>query len=188
MRGCTQQVWIFPGQVMRDGALRLVRRRDFIRWYARVPVNLRGEIQNVISRADERLGEIYRVADENHEGNVVSVSNPMLTQRAKIASEKPHALVWRGLQVSRSDRQLIAFPFSRGESLPGMRRVLGRVRPAIHPDDSFLSLPFGVLMPCDHLLRDRIDFLPDTNGADIGKIIRRQRVALLLGQRINGGV
>ena len=112
----------------------------------------------------------------------------MLAQRAKIATEKPHALVWRRLQMSRGDRQLIAFPFARGEPLPGVRRVLGGVRPAIHPDDSFLSLPFGVFVPCDHLLCDRIDFLPDTNGADVRKIIRRQRIALLLGQRINGGV
>src|SRR5204863_7349835 len=115
------QIWIFPGQVVRHRTRRLVGVRDLICWYARIPVNLRREIQNVVSRADERLGKIYRITDENHESDVVSVANPMLAQRAKIATEKPHALVWRRLQMSRGDRQLIAFPFARGEPLPGVR-------------------------------------------------------------------
>jgi hypothetical protein len=54
------------------------------------------------------------------------------------------------------------------------------MRPAIHPNDTLLSLPFGILVPRDDLLRCGIGFLPDSHTADVGEIVGGQRVALPL--------
>src|SRR4051794_11583209 len=110
----------------------------------------------------------------------------MLPQRAEIAPKQADTLVRGCLQMRRFDRQYVVIPFTGRETLPGVRRILGRVWAPVHPNDALLRLPLRVLVPGDHLLRCRIDLGPDPDCTDVGEIVRWKRVALLLGKSIDG--
>src|SRR5438034_233575 len=115
----------------------------------------------------------YGIADDHHDSQVISVAHPVFSERSQVAAIGTYTLVGGGLQMSCSNRQLVAFPFSRGKTLPRMGRIRRRMGPAIHPDYTLLSLPFRIFMPCNDTLSDRIDFLPNADISEIGEVIGR---------------
>ena len=83
--------------------------------------------------------------------------------------------------VSGCDRQGISFPFTRGEAHPGVSRVVGRMRPSVHPDRAVLFVRTDVLPDCDQLLGFRISFFPDPDLQGTAIDIRnRVHLALML--------
>ena len=94
------------------------------------------------------------------------------------------------LHVRRRDGQLIAVDAARRESVPGVLRVLGRVRPAVHPDDAIVTPEHTLERVRDQRLRHRIVDLvdPHVRAGTAHEVLRRVRFRHLLGQREDGRV
>ena len=111
----------------------------------------------------------------------------MFCQGCAIAAWNAVAANPAGLEMRRRDSQRVAFPFPRREPLPGVSCVIGRMLAAIHPDRSLRRLPGNVRVECDDLLRIFVDFFRDPEICrPSGRVVRRVRLALMLGQRQQG--
>ncbi len=140
-----------------------------------------------IGGADERLGEIDRIGDDADQRQKIAVANPVLHQRGAIAARNSIPADVALLEMRGGDGELIAFPFSGRESLPGVRLVFGWMRTAIHPDGSFLGLPLHVRVVGDHLLRLVINVLPNSQiGRAARSVVGWMGTALPLRQRRDG--
>ena len=115
--------------------------------------------------------------------------DPMLGQRRSVAARDAVPPDPADLEMRGGDGENVAVPLACRESLPGVRRVFRRMRPAIHIDGSLGSLPGAVRVPRDDLLRGRIHFLPDPHiERSARRVVGRMRLALMLGQREDFGV
>ena len=143
------------------------------------------QIQLVVGRADERLGEIHRIADDRRHREDVAVQHPVLGERRLIAARQTVAAHVPFFQVRRLHREHVAVPASGRESRPRVRRVRRWMGTSVHVDLTIdRSQPLGV--PRDHLTRHRIDVLPHPQRRRAAPdVVRRMRTALPFGQRLN---
>ena len=144
------------------------------------------QIELVVRRADERLGQVHGVGDDRGHGQHVAVQHPVLGQRGHVAPRQAVAPHVPFLEVRRLDREHVAVPGASGESGPRVRRIRRRMGTAVHVDRAVhRSQPLGV--PCRHLTRYRVDLLPDAQGRRAAPdVVGRMRTALPLGQRLDG--
>src|ERR1700678_337780 len=82
-------------------------------------------------------------------------------------------------EVRSVDGQDVAFPFAGGKAHGCMQRILGRMRPAIHPDGA-LGVP-GEMMDVDgdQLLGVVVVLVPHANTRETGGVIGRVNTALV---------
>src|ERR1700722_721217 len=81
------------------------------------------------------------------------------------------------------DGENVALPFTGGEALRGVQRILGRMGAAIHPDGA-LGAPGEVMrVDGDQLLRILIKLFPHADAGEAGNIIGRVNAALIFRQR-----
>ena len=82
------------------------------------------------------------------------------------------------------DRQDVAFPLAGGKSHERVRGVIGRMRPAIHPDGACLFVSADVVLDRDHFLGVGVFLFPDPEVQraviDVG---RHVHAALMFLQR-----
>jgi hypothetical protein len=118
--------------------------RHFHRGAARIRGHrhLIGELEAV--GLDERLGQVIGVLDHVDVGEVVPVADEALRHRRLVAERETVATDPPSFQVRGLHHQHVAVPLAGREALPGVRRELGRVRPAVHPDLPLLLLPLDV--------------------------------------------
>src|SRR5437868_15390989 len=99
----------------------------------------------------------------------------MLDDRAEIAARRAAAPVEFFLNVGGRHGQDVAVPLSGRKPHEGMRRVLRRMRAAVHPDCSKLLVGPKELFVRDDFLGGRILFRPDSElhwpAEDVGKTV-----------------
>ncbi len=118
-------------------------------------------VEEKIIRPNQRRGQVNRIVQDGHVGHDISVPQKMLGHGGLIAFRKPVAASPALLDVRGVDGQNIAFPLAGGKSHEGMRRIVGRMRAAIHPDGARLLVGADVILDRNHLLGKRILFFPD---------------------------
>ena len=124
--------------MMRHDALRTIDLHDDL---TRIRRDLLMRIQGEVGRADERLGEIHRIVDEDDPRQIVAVADEMFGDDRQIAARNPVAANPSHLEMRRGDRQHVAFPHAGREALPRVSGVVGRMRAAVHPDRPLGRLP-----------------------------------------------
>ena len=105
-------------------------------------------------------------------------------------------LQWRGrcgalrffvssrFEMSGGDREHVAFELTGRKSLPGVSGIVGRMRPAVHPDGPFGSFPRNVRVIRNQLLRLPVHFLPYSKvGGPAPCVVGRVWLALMFRQR-----
>ena len=158
--------------------------RHFDYRFARIGSDLLVGVVKKIGGADERLGQVVRIVDDHHHGQMVAVPEQMFGSGGVLAARDPIAADPAFLEMRGGDGQHVAVPFAGRESLPGVGGVGGRMRTAIHPNGSLRRLPGNVGVIGDQLLGVAVHFLPDAQvGGAAPGVIGRMRAALILGQR-----
>src|ERR1700688_2560909 len=92
---------------------------------------------------------------------MVAMTDEMLGERDPVARRNPVAPVPALFDVSGVHSEDVALPLAGGETHPGVRGVVGRMRAAIHPDGPVLLIGADVVPEGDQVLRLRISLLPD---------------------------
>src|SRR4029453_14185228 len=92
------------------------------------------EVELVVSRSDERRGEVYGIRDDRGHRQKISMPHPVLHERRLVAAWKTIATEIALLQVRRGDREHVAVPFRGRKSGPRMQRPFGRMWPSIEVD------------------------------------------------------
>ena len=106
-----------------------------------------------VGAAHQRLFQEDRIFGDGDDGQDVAVTDPVLGDDGLIAARQRVAAQIAGLQVRGGDGEHIPFPFRRREALPGVRGVVGRMRPVINIDGSFVVVGQGMAMEGDDALR-----------------------------------
>ena len=172
--------------MVRHGPLRPF---DFLNDLAGIGRDLLVRIENEVGGADERFGEVHGIVDHDDPRQIVAVTHQVFGDARTVAAGNAIPANPSHLEMSGRDGQHIAFPPAGREPLPRMRRVLGWMRTAVHPDRALRRLPRNVRVVGNQLLRRRIDLLPDSEvGRAAGRVVRRMRFALVFRQRENGRV
>ena len=112
----------------------------------------------------------------------IAVPDKMLDNRGFITLQRPVGPVAAALDMRCLDCEDVPFILAGGESGPGMLRVGWRVGPPVHPNRPYWSHPLHLCMPCNDLLRLRIDLLPDTQIRKTVLVIGRVWDALMFGK------
>ena len=161
---------------------------DFLNHPARIRRHLLAQIELVVRRAHERLGEIHRVGDDRHHRQDVAIADPVLGERRLVAARQSVAPQIPFLQMRDGDGEHVAVPLRGRESGPRVQRVCRRMRTAIEIDRTVhRPQPLGVKR--GDLTRDRIDLFGDAQvRRPAPDVIGRVRTTLPLGKRLNRGV
>ncbi len=140
-------------------------------------------IPNPAFGAHQRLGQINRILRDAGQRQVFVVQVQKLGERGLIGKRDAVAPQIARLDMRGLDAQRVAFPNSRRETGPGVRRELRRMRTAIHPDGARAGIR-AVDDECDDFARrgvvDGADLQP---GGRAHGIDRRMRDALVLQHR-----
>ena len=141
-------------------------------------------VEDEVLALDERLGQEHRIGDDADVREVVAVTDEMLGQRRAIAFGQAVAANPALLDVGGGDGQHVAFPRAGREPLPGVRRVLGRMRTAVHPDRARLFVGADVVLDRDERLGLGIALFPDAQLQRTAIDVRRNvHLALVLVER-----
>src|SRR6185369_9027530 len=127
-----------------------------------------------VNRApNERLGQVVRIDDREGPLQVRLIKIDLFDDRRTKTARNTIAANVAFLEVCRCHLEHVAFEFPRGESVPGMLRVLGRARATIEPDHSITRRLLISDTVGDELPRERIlDFL-DSERIQAERLIRR---------------
>ena len=117
-------------------------------------------LADIVVAADFRLGQKYGIGDHGGIGEMVAVTDDELRDGGLVALRRTVAAQPALLQVSRIDDQRISHEMACRKSGEAMGRPSGRVRAAIHPDDSVSFGGLGPHVDRDQLLSVRIPLLP----------------------------
>ncbi len=163
--------------------------RDFFHRFARVRRDHLMQVEHEIGAANERLRQIHRVIHHGHDHEMILVPDPMFGDRRAVAAGNAVAPDPADLQMRGGDGQDVAVPFPGRESLPGVRSILGWMRPAVHIDGALRRLPGNVGVPRHDLLRRRVHFFRDAQiRRPADAVIGRVRLALMLREREQVGI
>ncbi len=99
--------------------------------------------------------------------------------RRFVAARRAVAADRAGLQVRRVGNERRAFPRAGGEAAALVRRVLRRMRAAVHPDRRRRLVFPGANLPVDRRPGDRICFVPDLHAERTHREIERRPHAAL---------
>ncbi len=117
------------------------------------------------------------------------MADEMFGERGHVAFGEAVAAQPAHLDVRGGDGEDVAFPFTGGETHPGVGRVVGRMRAAIHPDSAGLLVGTDVHLDGDDLLSIGVLLFPQAEGhgaaIDVGHDVD---AALLLLESEAGGV
>ncbi len=122
-------------------------------------------------RLNERLFQPHRIGDDHGDQKVIAVPRQVLHHGGVVAERGPIAAQIRTLQMCRRDGQRVSVPLPGGKSRPGMRRILGRMRAAIHINRA-LQRPQIFEMIRGDLARYRIHLRRDAHRAQCAPLIR----------------
>ena len=151
---------------------------------ARIGRNLLVRREPVLAAPDHRFGQIQRIVGNRDPRQVVATADPVLGQRGLVARRHAVAPVVVLFQMRRRDLQRFALEHRRGEASPGVRRHLGRMRPAVHVI-RVVDRPKPLRVVGGNLPRDRIHFLPDPHLRRTARDVHRAvRPALPFRQRV----
>src|ERR1700760_4781157 len=116
------------------------------------------------------------------------MAREMFRHRGLIAAWNAIAADVVPLKMRRCYGKDISFPFSRGEALPRMPRVFGRMRPAIHPDGALHAPGVTANTNRGDLLSDGIFVGPDAHrkARAAEQIVGAVRDALAFGNGLRG--
>ena len=137
---------LFAGEALREDAVAAVRRRST----PNVAVVARLRRGDEIRRLDVRLGEVQRVVDDPGDRQHVLVARVVGDDRRLVARRRAVAADPAPLDVRGRGHQRRAAPLAGREAGPGVRRILRRVRTAVHPDR-----PVGAAERAAHACRPR---------------------------------
>ena len=97
-----------------------------------------------------------------HVRQQIAVPDVVLDNGGQVTAGKTAAPIELLLDVRGPDGQNVAVPLSGGESHEGVRRIVGRMRTAVHPDRPVLHVRADVLLVGDDFLRRRVFLFPDS--------------------------
>src|SRR5262245_35436886 len=98
--------------------------------------------------------------NNRHPRQNVPVTYEMLGHAGAVAPRDAVAPDPSGFQVSRRNGKNVLVPVTCGKALPRMGGIIGRMRPAVHPDRSFRGHPGYMRVPSKLPLRSRIEVSP----------------------------
>src|ERR1700733_1548873 len=107
--------------------------------------------------------------------------DPMLGNDRLVAARQSVAAQVVHLQVRGGNGQHVPVPFGSRETLPGMRRIVGRMGPVIDINSSFVVVGQRVAVEGQRALRARIDVAPNAQVTQAAKsVVGRVWAALIL--------
>jgi hypothetical protein len=131
--------------------------------------------------ADQWLGKIDGILDDGNDGQEIAMADEEFGQRGLIAAREPVATNPAFFQVRSGDLELVAFPFSSGKTIPGLRgpgRGLGAV---VHVDGARRAVGKDFDVPGEHGVGERIKVWPDAQAAGCARgVVGRMRLAFVL--------
>src|SRR5436190_9824454 len=112
-------------------------------------------------RQDPRLGEVDRILDHGEHGEKVAVPGEARRDRRLVAARRTRFSEEARLHMSRVGDERVAFPRAGRETRARVQRIIGWVRPAVHPDGHRRTI-----LPCTNRPRhdrafDRLGVAPD---------------------------
>ncbi len=116
------------------------RPRHFRRVLASEDSDVLAGIEKPVVAAHQGLGQIHRIFNHCDHRQVVAMPRPVLREDGFVAARNAVAAHVIGLQMGGGDGEHVAFPHAGGKALPGVRRVVGRMRASVHPDGA-LAIP-----------------------------------------------
>src|SRR5262245_42538233 len=180
----SRQIVRHQGQILvkvRQLLDRLAGRRGKDARAARIELERRGQ--------DVGLRKNCRILHDAHHGQDVSVANEVLGDRRFVAVESTMTLDVPNLEMCRVYPERVAFPGTGREAAMRMRGVLGRMRPAVHPDCRRVAIDPSGDVPRDELLCNRIGRAGDLQAEWAGvRVERRVHLTLTLSHRQGGNV
>src|SRR5439155_19843820 len=170
--GGVLQPLIGAGQMMRDVAA--IAAGDLVDNFRDDDGELLRRILEPVCRAHERLFEVDRVVHHADQRQHVAVPDDVLDDPRAIARRNAVALNPSRLDVRRLDGEHRAVPAAGREALPCVRGVLGRMRPAVHPDhaDDAGARGGSIDLVGDELLRVVVDDFRDAHVAAAASPVR----------------
>ncbi len=179
---------VFAGEVVRDFSLGAVRNFDHV-FTGPQPVDVLVDVEGEVFGLDQGFGQVDGVGHDADVRQAIAVADEVFGQRGHVAFGKAVAAHPAHLDVGGGDGEDVAFPFAGGETHPGVGRVVGRMRAAIHPDGAGLLVGADVHLDGDDLLGVGVLLFPQAEGhgaaIDVGDDVD---AALLFLQREAGGV
>ncbi len=152
------------------------------------PVLVAALHQHEVLAPDVRLAQIHRIGGYRHLRQQRPVPHPMLHDCGAIALWNAGAPEETGFDVCGRDREDVAVPIARRKPHERVRRIVRRVRPAIHPDGAVQLERTQIHVDGPELLRIGVALLrnPELIRAD-EDIRKRVRRALVLEHRVPVG-
>ena len=149
------------------------------------PVLVAALHQHEFLAPDVRLAQIHRIGGDRHLRQQRPMPHPMLHDRGAIALWNAGAPEEAGLDVRGRDREDVAVPVAGRKPHERVRRIIRRVRPAIHPDGAVQLERTQIHLDGQKLLRIGIALLRDAELIRPEEDIReRVRRALVLEHRV----
>src|ERR1700730_13312015 len=150
---------------------------DFYDWLTRIEPDLPGlDAKNEVLALDQGLAQCERVGDDADVNHMIGVPDEVLDQRGLVTVAESVAANPTLFQVRGVDGENIVFPFAGRKPRPGVRRGVGRMRAAVHPERTGLFVVIDVLFNGDEFLRDRVALIPD---------LQIQRAAIDIGDDVD---
>ena len=154
---------VFAREVVGDFTFRAVHYFDYV-FAGPQPVDVLVDVEDEVVGLDEGFGQVDGVGDDADVGEAVAVADEVFGERGHVAFGEAVAAEPAHLDVGRRDGEDVAFPFSGGETHPGVGGVVGRVGTAIHPDGAGLLVGADVHLDGDDLLGVGVLVFPEAEG------------------------
>ncbi len=143
------------------------------RCYARLHGHGAVDIERVVRRLHEGLGEVDRVIDDLRNCQEFVVPRQILGDRIHIARLRPAALQESVFDVRRRHDERVADPLARRKTGPGVRRICGRMGAAVEIDLPVQGAPELHVIGHGHA-GQRVKLLDETRAADAAPLMRHR--------------